>query len=205
MDDLHMIADNMMNKNVDIFADEGTTLNKLARAEASVSFDLGASSFMTNKQKQVHPINLPTFVTELINDFNENGEQFESFMDDPMFSKSRILNDFRIKSGRKATPHKMELGLFDSLYNNDSKKALDYTELDPVSSLATRMKLFFNYRASRPGSNNAVADPTHGWFMVPTPADRSNTPLFKARTLKFDGPVKVSNIFKEDQSLEIGY
>lgn len=158
-----------------ILVDENSTVVELAKAEAAVSNDKSGGSFMNGESNMVYPINLPTGATDLFNDMAGKTDRYHEFANDPMMGEFRIVKQF------SKSKHGMEMATFDTVYNNDNASGTSFSSLDPLSSMATRMMLHMDYSAR--GKGNA----TKGWYMTPTPSDRSGTRIFKMPKLKNTG------------------
>ena len=80
----------------------------------------------------------------------------------------------------------MEIAQFDTIYDNDRGQGVPFDQLDPTSSIVSRLALFMNYSHTGQGSK-VKANTSHAWMMMPTPADRSGTTIFKLKTLEKQG------------------
>ena len=196
---IRTLAESLWNNNINIFREETTTIKTLAKAEADVTPNIAAESFLNGESNIVYPINSPTAAAELFNDLNKESKEFrnflmandlysgyiqspelvlnadedfgrfQTFLNDPFFGKFKIFQDMIKDKGNK-----IEMDYFDTLYNNDINEGVPFDSFDPASSLASRLLLFIN---SNPVTGKK--DNKYGWFMTPTPSDRGRTRLIK--------------------------
>ncbi|WP_428743113.1 hypothetical protein [Tenacibaculum sp.] len=157
--------------NTNIIDGENSTIVELAKLEAEVTKDLSGGSFMNGEGNLVYSFNLPTAASDLFDDFSKKSERFEDFKEDPLFGNYRIIKEFEKENSR--SKNKMEMASFDTMYFNDKSNGVPFSSLDPLSSMATRLMLHMNY------SGKGKAHNSYGWYMVPTPADRSGSRVFK--------------------------
>lgn len=190
------MAEEFWSKGKNIYSTESSNIQKIAKAQASVTSDIAAESFRNGKGNTIYPINLPTAASDLFSEFTaqsnsltqieqefEKGskeldnaveefysrnERLQQFLNDPLTSHFRLLQGFI--DGSKGHG---ELGILDTYYNNDVNEGLAFDELDPASAIMTRFKAFQNYTTDNKPDKKA------GWFMVPTPSDRSGTSMVK--------------------------
>jgi len=176
------------NENRNIFEDESGTITILATAQASLSSELGVQAFMNGENNIIYPINRPTFAKEWFNNMKNKTDVLTRLSLDPFYSGFKIVQDFN------QAEHGMEMISFDTITDNSSGVATSYSSLDPVSSMASRFNFFLNYDAKgRVGAHTNK----FGWFLVPTPADRSGTQVLKMKLIGDGSLINKYSVFSE--------
>src|SRR5690554_550521 len=185
---LYNLGKNFYTGDTNIFESEVTTITLLSDAQANLKGELGNRSFLNGEGNLVFPINKPTFAKEWFSEMSNKGKLFEDLANDPFYGESKIVKDF-------IEEYDMQMRSFDTITDNTTNSVIPFSELDPVTSLATRYNLFMNYNSK--GILSKV-DSKYGWFMVPTPADRTGTQVFKMRLLGKGKFVDKFNVFSEE-------
>lgn len=151
--------------NKDPFVEDSTLLRQLAKAELLANRGSSTGSFIDPKGNLRYPVNYHTAKTRIINELNNNRgravDPEHSIFDDPVLGKLEIMKWWDNDKNR------IELSVFTALSDRDND--IDYSELDPVTSMATRLNLFINPDfQGRDNKNKAV-------IFTMTPADRTGT------------------------------
>jgi len=156
---------NKIEEGVDIYAEEGSTVEKVASI-AYIFDPKHVGTFISGTNKQFYPLNLPTTLDEIARDFSQErgNDTLGDMMKDPFFNPHgkegtytslllrALMNDSKFKAVYKTE-------YLDSI-KDDSGNATDYSGLDRQQSLRVRLSKYIN--------NNSK----YAMIAVPTQADR---------------------------------
>lgn len=158
---------------------EGSSLLSLARLEARNLGDRYTRTFVNGLGNKVNGITSQTHLSKLftaLKNPEKSGKILEEYYRDGLYQVGEIVDPFlklfsmndKGEFKDQNFIDKFEWAVFDSI-KYDGQHTKEYDKLNPKEKLRVDLELFLN----------GTGQKGYGWFMIPTPADKSNTTVVK--------------------------
>ena len=171
---------NKLNKGINIFEDEKTSINAFVNLVVNTQLDFIESNFKNVENKSVYSYNNNSFITKFFNDLKgSNSKQIvKEYLKMPFNSSSIWLNKLLNNESFK---REFDIYTLDGLREN-KKEGVKFADMTSKESLIAKMNMFFNKGYK------------YGYYAMATPADNPLLRFIKAD--KIDPKQAVEEILK---------